>query len=155
MASSLIKRFSHWLGTWRGACELEDGGEGTLEVSLTPYFDGQVFEVSARIWENSSCEIRGHGIGFWGVNRQGRVENTMWADTLGFCLLEETPDDPDVLAMEGVLSGNLAFSVAFRNEDHVLLISTSVGEGYAAGDKPRTYSRMTRLGMPLPGDDHE
>lgn len=155
MASALIKRFGHWIGTWRGGCELDDGSAGVLEVSLTPHFDGRVLEVAARIWERASGEMRSHGIGFWALNRQGRLENVMWADQLGFCQLEETPDDPEVLAMEGTLAGNLRFSVSFRMEDHTLLMSSGVGEGYASGSKPRTYSRMHRLGIAPPEESHE
>lgn len=150
-----MKRFGHWVGTWRGGCELDDGGAGVLEVSLLPHFDGRVLEVSARIWQKESGEMRSHGVGYWSLNRAGRIENVMWADRMGFCHLEETPDDPEVLAMEGTLAGNLSFSVSFRTEDEFLLMSSGVGEGYASGAKPRTYSRMHRLGMGPEGEPDE
>ena len=134
---------------------MDDGTPGVLEVSLVPHFDGRVFEVSATIWERADGEMRTHGVGFWALGRSGRLENVMWADDLGFCLLEETPDDPEVLSMEGTLAGNLSLTVSFRTEDDALLMSSGVGEGYATGTKPRTYSRMYRMGLTPPEAPHE
>ena len=155
MASPLIKRFGHWLGTWRGIYELDDGQSGVLEITLSPHFNGRMFEVAARMWHKDTGELRTLGTGFWSLNQSGRIENVMWAGNMGFCHLEETPDDPEVLAMEGSLAGNLTFSVSFRTEDDALLMSSGIGEGYAISSKPRTYSRMYRLGMAPPEVEHE
>lgn len=151
MVTPLLERLGQWVGTWRGASALDDGGTGVLEVSIASHFDGNVLQVEARSWDGVSGELLSHGVGFWALRPDGKIENTMWSDRLGFCLLEETPDDPDVLSMEGSVSGNLRFTVSFRFEDDALFLSSAVGEGYA-GSRPRTFARMTRLGVRAVGD---
>lgn len=156
MSGSLIDRFGHWLGTWQGTSDLEDGTNGVVEVTLREHFDGNLIEVEARSWQADSGSLRTHGIGFWAQQRNGQVANAMWTDKLGFCRLEETPDDPDVLSLHGVLAGNLTFSATFRYEDDAILFSSRVGEGYAAkGARPRTVATLRRIGLKPLERDHE
>jgi hypothetical protein len=148
MATPLLDRLAQWLGTWRGASALADGRSGVFEVTISSHFDGNVLQVEARSWDGITGELISQGAGLWSLARTGKIENTMWTDKIGFCVLEETPDDPDVLSMEGPVSGNLRLTVSFRFEDDALLLSSSVAEGYAsAGPRPRTFARMTRVGI--------
>jgi hypothetical protein len=151
MPTPLLRRLARWIGCWRGSVLLEDGRAGVLEVIISPHFDGNMLQLDARSWLLESGEIRGQGMSFWAMGRDGRVENAMWSDRLGFSVLAETPDDPEVLAMEGDLSGNLRLSISFGMEDDELLMSTAVMEGYAAArDVPRATSRMQRVGARPP-----
>jgi hypothetical protein len=144
MPTPLLNRLGSWLGCWRGASALPDGRAGVFEITITSHFDGNVLQVEACSWIPDGGLVS-HGIGLWSLAESGRLVNATWIDRWGHCVLDETPDDPDVLSMEGPFSGNLRLSVSFRLEDGALLMSSAVGEGYAGGRQPRTWARMTRI----------
>ncbi|MCB9893522.1 MAG: hypothetical protein H6839_03635 [Planctomycetes bacterium] len=147
MPTPLITRFAEWLGTWRGKCEFSDGREGLMQFRLTSIFNGEAIQVETASYVSDSGAPMTRGSGFFSLDRQGRVVNNIYADYLGFAVLVETPDDPEVLSLEGGLPGNRTLAVTMSVADDLMTLSSRVGEGYkSAAGRPRTYTQMRRVG---------
>jgi hypothetical protein len=151
MTNSLMARFSSWLGYWRGAAEFENGLRGTIQLRLTPYFDGQVIEIAAKSFELDSGRTRNIGSGLLAADAQGRMREHLWGDRIGFVDLVEMPDDPDVLSLTGEVAGGMVMTLTFQLEDGELVFGSHVGKPGVGADAPiRTVSRLSRVGLPLP-----
>ncbi|MCA8916718.1 MAG: hypothetical protein KDB90_15100 [Planctomycetes bacterium] len=147
MPTRLIKRFGDWLGTWRGTCEFSDGRAGLMQFRLTSVFNGEAIQVDTASYIPESGAPMTRGSGFFSLDRQGRVVNNIYADYLGFAVLVETPDDPEVLSLEGGLPGNMTLTVTMSVANDLMTLSSRVGEGYkSAPGRPRTYTQMKRVG---------
>jgi hypothetical protein len=150
MATKLIDRFGHWLGTWRGPCDFPDGRRGVVQFVLSEIFNGEAIQLETVAYDTETGEAIAWGDGLLSLDRQGRAVDNIYGSNFGFAMLVETPDDPGVLSMEGPLPGNLTMDVTMSVVDDVLTLSTSISEGYRTGvARPRTYSRMARVGAAL------
>ena len=146
MQTPLIKRFSQWLGTWRGPAEFADGQRGMMQMTLEALFNGDVIEVVGTSFDQEGDSIL-RGMGYLSLGRDGRAVQNIYYSLVGFALLHEVPDDQGVLAMQGPLPGNLHIDIAFSGDRNSLSLSSRVGEGYTGKPgQPRTFTRMQRIG---------
>jgi hypothetical protein len=154
MPTPLMKRFGSWLGSWRGACDFSDGRAGVMQFTLTSIFLGEAIQVDVISFDETGTPIS-RGWGYLSLDRRGRVVNNCYGNRLGFAVLTETPDDPDVLSLAGQLPGNMKMDVTMSVSGDVFTLSSFVHEGYrATDDRPRTYMQMHRFGLsPRPAEE--
>ena len=151
MSTRLMQRFGHWLGFWRGAAEFENGLKGAMQLLITPHFDGQAIEIAATSFELDSGLTRNIGAGLLAEAAGGRIKEHLWGDRVGFVILVETPDDPDVLSLQGEAAGGMVMSLSFQLEDDELVFTSHVGKPGLGEDAPiRTVSRLARVGLEPP-----
>jgi len=146
MPTPLMKRLGNWLGTWRGPIDFADGRAGLIQFDLTSLFFGEAIQVEAVSFDAEGA-ILTRGWGFISLDRKGHVVNNCFGNAIGFAVLHETPDDEEVLSLTGQLAGNQTMDVTMNVEADVYSLSVRVYEGYhQSDDRPRTYTRMKRVG---------
>lgn len=119
-----------------------------MRFTLSSVFNGDAIQVEAASYDVASGQPITWGWGYLSLDPRGRVVNNCYGNALGFSILHETPDDADVLSLEGALPGNRTMDVSMSVADDVLTLSSRVGEGYrGSDDRPRTYTRMRRVGL--------
>lgn len=140
MGSALQNRFKDWLGCWRGARVTDDSPPTLFQIEIVPHFDGEVLQVDALVVNIETGETLARGIGFWTLDAEGRVINTAFRSDFGHCVLRESPDDEEVLAMEGGLPGNQKFVVTMRHAGDEIELNSRVFSGYQSADGPERVS---------------
>lgn len=147
MPTELMRRFGHWLGTWRGPCDFADGRTGLIRFELTSIFFGEAIQLDVSSFDETG-EIITRGWGFLSLDRKGRVVDNCYGNRFGFAVLTETPDDEEVLSLSGPLPGNLTMDLTMNVVDDYYSLSVRIHEGYQpTGDQPRTFTRMQRIGL--------
>jgi hypothetical protein len=150
MPTPLLRRFNEWLGVWRGPITWSNGRSGLMQFSFESIFNGQAVEVRTVAFDSEGAMLNA-GHGFLSIGRDGRVVNNMYYNLVGFAVLNEVPDDPGMLSLQGPLPGNRWMDAVMFVEEDVLTLSSRIGEGYAARDEgPRTVTRMRRVGLTSP-----
>lgn len=153
MMNPLMTRFHDWIGTWRGPCVLSTGAEGVIHMSFKPLFNGDVILIETYVYDQADGANINCGVGYLTLDRDGRAVDTMYSTLLGFAMLREQPDDPDALSLAGTLADNRNMNVFMNVQQDVLTLSSRVSEGYSGVDeKPRTFTRMQRIGTYVPAE---
>lgn len=146
MATPLLKRFGTWLGVWRGRVDFSEGRHGIMQFTLKPIFNGEAIQVETIAFGVHDSQSITRGWGYLSLDRSGRVINNIYGSYFGFAILHETPDDPEVLSLQGNLPGNEAMDVTMSVADDVFTLSSMRTEGYQGSrDRPRTYTLMRRV----------
>lgn len=146
MPTPLLKRFGPWLGIWRGRVDFSEGHQGIMQFTLKPIFGGEAIQVETVSFGIKDSQSMTRGWGYMSLDRSGRVVNNMYGSYFGFAILLETPDDPEVLSLQGNLPGNEVMDVTMSVTDDVFTLSSMRAEGYHGNrNRPRTYTIMNRV----------
>jgi len=140
-----LERFRHWLGLWRGPGTMGDGTEVMLEFLFRPLFEGAGLEVTSSAFDKETGANLSTGLGFWGVDAQGKVVAGIFTPELGPVQMHEVPDDPSGVCIEALVPGNVRFIVALIMEGEELVMATRRQQGYAAQGTPITTGTMRRV----------
>ncbi|MCB9893520.1 MAG: hypothetical protein H6839_03625 [Planctomycetes bacterium] len=151
MTTPLVSRFQSMLGYWRGPNQLETGRHGLLEMHFHSHFEGELVQLDAYTWDTVTGETFSAGTGLFALKHDGRLIENLYVGRFGFCMLHETDDEPDVLALLGDLPGGRTMSVSLRLEDDELLLTSQLKAGVVGKDLPRTVARLKRYDRP-PGE---
>lgn len=144
MRSALLKRFAGWIGSWSGPVQLAEGREAIMQLEIAPIFEGDALEVGAVMTDLSGQVLIGRGIGFWSLDRDGRVSCVMYGGSVGFTELLESPDDPDALALSGPMGDGRTLTVMYSQNDGGLQMTSSTSEGYTGSVKVRNVTQLRR-----------
>ncbi|MBK8208201.1 MAG: hypothetical protein IPK87_15600 [Planctomycetes bacterium] len=144
MRSALLKRFAGWIGSWSGPVQLPEGRDGVMQLDITPIFEGDALEVGAIMTDQTGQVLIGRGIGFWSLERDGRVCCVMYGGSVGFTELLESPDDPDALALSGPLGDGRTLTVMYSQNDGGLQLTSSTSEGYTGSVTVRNITQLRR-----------
>ena len=124
-----------------------------MQFTLTPVFGGQAIQVETVAFDIESSRSITRGWGYFSLDRSGRVVNNIYGNYFGFAILHETPDDPEVLSLQGPLPGNEVMDVTMNVLGDEFTLSSRRWEGYTShDDRPRTYTRMKRVAHYVEGD---
>lgn len=124
--------------------EMAEGREGVMQLDITPIFDGDALEVSALMVDSTGQVLMARGIGFWSLERDGRVCCVIYGGRIGFTELQEAPDDPDVLALSGPLGDGRTLTVLYSQHDGGLQMTSSTSEGYKGSVSVRNIGQLRR-----------
>ncbi|MCC7510296.1 MAG: hypothetical protein IT464_13125 [Planctomycetes bacterium] len=144
MRGALLKRFERWIGSWSGPVQLPEGREGVMQLEITPIFEGDALEVGAVMTDQTGQVLIGRGIGFWSLERDGRVCCVMYGGSVGFTELLEAPDDPDALALIGPLGDGRILTVLYSQNDGGMQLTSSTTEGYQGSVSVRNVTQLRR-----------
>ncbi|MCA8916720.1 MAG: hypothetical protein KDB90_15110 [Planctomycetes bacterium] len=144
MTTPLLSRFQPMLGFWRGPNELETGRRGLMEMHFQSHFEGEVVQLDAHTWDIATGETFSAGTGLFALGPDGRIIENLYVERFGFCRLDETEDEPDVLALRGDLPDGFTMSVSLRLEADELLLTSQLKSGVVGMDLPRTVARLRR-----------
>lgn len=146
MPKTLAQRFATWIGTWRGTNTLLTGDESVCEFKLEPLFDGNCIQITLTNYSADLIGVHSRAFGLWGISRDGKLRTASYGEPAGFMTSLEVPDDPDSLALEGILSEGRKISTVISMDGDELIISSSIGEGYSTQQRPRANLRLHRAG---------
>lgn len=143
-----LERFRPWLGHWRGPGTMVGVTPSFIEISFKPLFEGDVLEVISSSWDAETGQCLSTGIGYWSSGPDGKIAAAIFSPGLGSVMMLEVPDDPAAVAIEGMASGNLRFTVALLAEGETLTLTARKTEGYAGSTENLTYGVMRRIVAP-------
>lgn len=143
-----LERFRPWLGHWRGPGTFVGVENSFIEISFRPMFEGEMVEVFSSSWNAETGQFQSTGVGYWSVGPDGKVAAAIFAPGMGAVLMREIPDDPAAVAIEGMLGGNVRFTVALLAEGETLTLTARRTEGYAGSSQNLTVGVLTRIVAP-------
>lgn len=117
-----------------------------MEIEFRPIFEGEAIEVTSLAWDAQSGQCLANGAGYWTADPAGKLAAAIHAIGMGAVLLREVPDDPGGVAIEGVMPGNVRFTVALVAEGETLTLTTRRTEGYTGNSEDLTFAVMRRIG---------
>jgi hypothetical protein len=148
-----LERFRPWLGQWRGAGQFAGKIPAIIEITFTPQFEGDVLEVHSASWDAENGQCLSNGLGYWSVGPDGKVAASIYAPGMGGVMMQEVPDDPSGVCIEGMLPGNVRFTVALIAEGPTLTLTARRTEGYSNSGESMTTGVMRRMTAPGVSDD--
>lgn len=143
-----LERFRQWLGHWRGPGTIMGKDPAFVETIFVPRFEGDMLEVITSSWHRDTGQCLSTGIGYWSVGPDGKLAAAIFAAGMGGVLMREVPDDPAGVAIEGMLSGNVRFTVALLAEGETLTLTARRTEGYHGAASDLTACVMHRVVAP-------
>ena len=145
MKTALVKRFRRLLGTWRGPAGLESGHGGIIQMHFAQLFEGRLVQLDASICDPETGETLSAGAGLFAMGEDGLLVEGLYAKRIGFSLMHETRDEPEVIAMTGELARGMSMNVSFRLEDGELMLTSQVKSSAVGMASPRTVARLKRM----------
>jgi hypothetical protein len=130
-------RFRDWIGTWRGSVDFLDDRDAFVILTILPLFEGACLELNTEVLDSETLGLRSRGYGLYSLDRRGRLVASTWGTLTGFALVEESPDEPDVLAVEGPMPGNRRLRFTLLREAEQITFAVGIVEGYEAGCENR------------------
>ncbi len=119
-----LRKFNKWLGVWNGSGDLPGSDPGIVRVVVDEGLDGEVIEIVVESVSSTNFNFLSGGIGLLVVRTDGSMRVLGYSTLYGSVVLEEVPDDPGVLAVEGVNDEKSQISVTFVVDKDIMYLTT-------------------------------
>ncbi|MCC6574783.1 MAG: hypothetical protein IT462_13470 [Planctomycetes bacterium] len=144
-----LRRFSNWLGTWQGFGDLALSKRGHVRTQIRERLGGDCIEIVAENVLDDAPGLLNGGISLLCVAPDGGLQLVAYSTTYGAMVLREMPDDPGVLALEGIDASGTGMSVTMVLDGEQMLVTTVVRK---AGGEVLARSSMTLERLRAPSD---
>lgn len=97
----VLQPYTNWLGEWIGAGESDNGAEVKVRLWLERKLHGELLRLRLEISLPGALSPGVAALGVLGAGPDKRLRLGLWSSISGSFVLDQLPDDPDVLAMGG------------------------------------------------------
>lgn len=148
-----LRRFADWLGIWTGHGKLARSKPGYLRLHIRSRLGGDCLELNAENVLDDSQELLAGGVALLCAAEDDRVQMMSYSTSYGVMLLQESPDDPGVLALEGTNLLGIRMSVTMVVDGDEMVMTTVVRKHGDEEPVTRTAMKLKRLKVRYPGEE--